>query len=94
MSKVYFTDARSIKSFGRIGYVYTKIEESENWMVWELSRDGKVYGWEVWKPKLRKNPDGNRVWAKIADEDFGIYGWYCTSKDSVEKKKREIESQM
>lgn len=94
MKSVYYTDARSIKDFKRVGYNYSKIEESESWMVWEMSRGGKPYGWEVWKSKMKKNPDGSRVWAKPSDEDFGVYGWYCTSKEAVEKRKKMIEEEL
>lgn len=88
---IVLTDARSITDFTRIGIAYHKVEETEKYMVWEMRRGEKLIGWEVWKPKWRKNPDGTRVWAKVGDEEFGVFGWYCTNEAAVERRKKLLE---
>lgn len=63
---------------------YTKVEQSERWMVWEVSdRNGNFECWEVWTPK-----DGQ--WRKPKMEDFGTTGFYCTRKQDVEFWKRNL----
>lgn len=84
MKQIYATDARELKEFNRLGYHYTKIEETEDYMVWEMEQEGKTVGYEVWKRKNYRNPDGNVIWAKPSDEDFGRYGWYTPIKSRVQ----------
>lgn len=86
MKEVFKTDARELKEFGRIGYHYTKIEETDTYMVWELTKDNKSYGYEIWKFKKAKNPDGQIVWAKPSDEEFGKYAWYGYNLESLKSK--------
>lgn len=87
---IFATDARSLGDFERCGCTYHKIDENEYVMVWEMSKNGKPYGYEVWKFKGYKNPDGKVVWAKPSDEDFGSYGWYCGTKAQALAKAEDI----
>lgn len=87
--EIFKTDVRTINEFDRVGYHYTKIESNDSYMIWEMSKEGKCYGYELWKPKWKKNPDGTKVWAKPSDEDFGTYGWYNTN---IERLRSKIES--
>lgn len=87
-------DARNIDSFRRCGYDYKKVEQTDYYMVWSMTKyDDDThtlhrYGYEVWRPKWFKNSDGTVVWAKPSDEDFGTYGWYCPT---VEQKDIRIQ---
>lgn len=81
MSKFFATDYSKIDHFKRCGYDYTKVSSDDKWMVWKMTSDGQSYGFELWKRKNVKNPDGSIVWAAPSDEDFGIYGWYIFYRD-------------
>lgn len=87
MKKLFATDVSTLEEFDRFGYHYTKIESGENYCVWKMSTGG----YELWKRKKHKNPDGTIVWAKPSDEDFGTYGWYYpTLTEKFYKKKAEL----
>lgn len=90
MKEIIKTDARKIREFHRAGYDYTKDKETSDFMIWSVRFEGKHIGWEIWKPKWRINPDGNKVWAKPSDEDFGKYGWYCTNIEGVRKRLNKL----
>ena len=88
MSKFFATDYRSIDNFKRCNYDYTKVSQDEKWMVWRLSKNGEYRGYELWKRKNVKNPDGSIVWAAPSDEQFGRYGWYIYYLDDGDCFKR------
>lgn len=87
MDKIIRKDIRTYDTFRRDGYDYKKLECNDNYSIWEVFKDGQSRGYEVWKPKKHKNPDGNIVTVRPSDEDFGIYGWYypIRSKSMDEK---------
>lgn len=87
MKEIFIKDVREIDEFERIHINYRKVEQTDRYMVWEMTRGDKVIGWEIWKPYWRKNPDGVKVWAKPNDELFGTLCWYCTSKERLERRK-------
>ena len=90
--KTYHTDMRQVSTFTRCGYEYRKIEQTEEYMLWEMvKKNGKLAGYEVWKPIWHLNPNGSRVWGKAYDESFGTYAWYHTS---IEKARTKINSLM
>ena len=90
MEKIFYTDMRQVSTFTRCGYEYRKVEQTDNYMLWEMVKNnGKLAGYEVWKSHWYKNPDGNRVWIKPSDESFGTTAWYYTS---IEKARTKIHS--
>ena len=92
MRNFYATDMRQVSTFTRCGYEYRKIEQTEQYMLWEMvKKNGKLAGYEVWKTMWFKNPDGNRVWMRPYDESFGRTAWYYTS---IEKARTKINSLM
>lgn len=76
-------DYSKIKEFDRIGYHYTQIAHNDEYIVWEMTKEGvRNYCVEVWKKVPYKNPDGSIVEARcIKDEEFGTYGWYFVEKN-------------
>lgn len=87
MEKIYITDMRQVSTFTRCGYEYRKMEQTEEYMLWEMvKKNGKLAGYEVWKPRWLKNYEGNRVWVKPNDESFGTTAWYYTSIDKARTK--------
>lgn len=97
MSKFFATDYRSIDTFKRYNYEYTKVSQDEKWMVWRLSKNGEYRGYELWKRIRHRNPDGTEVWIAPSDEQFGRYGWYIYYLDDevcfkrIEQLKRMSE---
>ena len=92
MEKIYITDMRQVSTFTRCGYEYRKMEHTEEYMLWEMvKKNGKLAGYEVWKPRWLKNYEGNRGWGKPNDESFGTTAWYYTS---IEKARAKINSLM
>lgn len=82
---IFYTDVRELKEFSRCGYNYSKIEEGEDYMIWKMEKDN-IVGYELWRPKWRKNPDGSKVWVKLSDEDFGTCGWYNSNLVYLKEK--------
>lgn len=77
-------DFTKSKSFLTTLHIYTKVEQSERWMVWEVTdRDRNFECWEVWTPKKGQ-------WKKPLTDDFGTYGFYCLRKEDVEFWKRNL----
>lgn len=72
------------KSFATRTQIYTKVDQSERWMVWEVTdRDRNFICWEVWAPK-------NGIFKKPKTDDFGITGFYCIRKEDVTFWKRNL----
>ena len=82
MKKIFGTDYSKINEFKRIGYTYTKIAENENYLVWEMFKDGITYkNYEVWKKVWKKQPDDTLYLKCPGDEEFGRTAWYfCGTK--------------
>lgn len=74
--KIFKNDINTYDTFRRDGYDYEKVECNDKYSIWEVFSNGVSKGFEVWKPKKHKNPDGNIVIVRPSDEDFGRYGWY------------------
>lgn len=93
MKEIYSKDLKEKKKFRRVGYDYSNIylNNTTHCGVWELSREGKIYGYEVVKGRKYKNPDGNIVYTYPSDEDFGAYGWYICGKDALIKSMRKVK---
>lgn len=57
-----------------------KIERGNGYSIWEIERNGKHMGFEVWKDRKATNPDGTKVIVRPSNEDFGTYGWYFPTR--------------
>ena len=69
-------DYAAVKEFERIGIQYERICDNEGYVLWGMVQNDQVTGFEVWKKRWVKNPDGTMVMKAPCDEDFGVYGWY------------------
>ena len=84
------SDFSEIKEFERIGYHYTKFQESENYILWRVNMDTPDWNpkwdkFELWKKVRVKNPDGSIVMRKLNDSDGGTYLWFFNSFDGFRK---------
>lgn len=84
--EINYRDISTIDSFNRAGYTYRKVDRGNGYSVWSVSKDfngvSKDLGYEVWRDRPVKNPDGSIVIAKPSDEDFGSYAWYYPIRNS------------
>ena len=68
------------KTFTRRGCTYTCIDGNRYWSVYEVrDKNNNVY-WEVFKKRKRRN-----VEVYPSNEDFGVWAWCCTTRESLIK---------
>lgn len=68
------TDFKNIDQYSKCGFTYTKIEVSDRYMLWRLSRDNQFFGYELWEIP----PNG--VWTSPCEEKSDTKGWYVFQK--------------
>lgn len=68
------TDARTIDTFTRAGYRYSKVYQDDNYIVWKMEHtpDPLPYSqYEIWR-----HADSTKLWVMPGDSHFGKRAWY------------------
>lgn len=76
--KIFVKDISELKEFSHDGTLlkFQEITE-EGWYIYQrYFNDGRLMGFEVVRPKKRKNPDGSIVRIYPSTTQFGSYGLY------------------
>lgn len=96
MDKIFIKDISGLKEFTEQGTRLVQAEYNENtgrylyerYYINSPTLGNRLMGYEVIKPRNRKNPDGTVVKRYPSSSDFGTYGWFLppnTKREILDK---------
>lgn len=87
--KLFAKDIKDYDEYKSYRRTYKKVyaDDENHIYVFKNISGGSNPEYEILKGKKIKNPDGNYVWKKGSDEDWGTYGWTVMGTEEYCQKK-------